>query len=105
MLLAAGDPLGATPDGAGDATPADGDGAADGDGGTDGATDAGGEGAGRKPTGSGPTSTIAARIPTATRTPTRRPARIVIPVFMRRQGTSTDGRQRLRRNAARLTLP
>jgi hypothetical protein len=64
----------------------------------DGATDAVGmivgAGLGRSPTGSGPTKTNAARMPTATRTPTSRPASMVIPVFIAAEGTSTDGRGR-----------
>jgi hypothetical protein len=53
-----------------------------------------GAGVGRNPTGSGPTKTNAARMPNATRTPTRNPARTVIPVFIAAEGTSTDGRGR-----------
>ena len=64
----------------------------------DGATEADGvivgDGFGRSPTGSGPTKTRAARMPPATRTPTRRPAMMVIPVFIAAEGTSTDGRGR-----------
>ena len=64
----------------------------------DGATEAVGmivgDGFGRSPTGSGPTKTRAARMPPATRTPTRRPAMMVIPVFIAAEGTSTDGRGR-----------
>jgi hypothetical protein len=64
----------------------------------DGATEAEGmivgDGLGRSPTGSGPTKTNAARMPTATRTPTSRPASMVIPVFIAAEGTSTDGRGR-----------
>jgi hypothetical protein len=33
-------------------------------------------------------------MPPATRTPTRRPAMMVIPVFIAAEGTSTDGRGR-----------
>ena len=53
-------------------------------------TEGDGVGDGRSPTGSGPTKTNAARIPTATSTPASRPARIVTPDLIRRQGTSTD---------------
>jgi len=64
----------------------------------DGATEAEGmvvgAGVGRRPTGSGPTKTSAARMPTATRTPTSRPASSVTPVFIAAEGTSTDGRGR-----------
>ena len=100
-----GEPLpGAEPDGAVDgrangATEGDADGAneASGDGEADGAIDgeatttSDGDGVGRRPTGSGPTKTNAARTPAATSTPTRRPARIARADFMRREGTSTDG--------------
>jgi len=48
-------------------------------------------GVGRRPAGSGPTKTNAARMPSATMTPASRPARIVAPDLMRREGTSTDG--------------
>jgi hypothetical protein len=51
-----------------------------------------GDGVGRRPTGSGPTNTNAARIATATSTPVNRPATTVRAVFMPREGTSTDGR-------------
>lgn len=53
-----------------------------------------GVGLGCNPTGSGPTKTNAARMPKATRTPTRNPARTVTPVFIAGEGTSTDGRGR-----------
>jgi hypothetical protein len=53
-----------------------------------------GAGRGRNPTGSGPTNTKAARMPNATKTPTRSPAIMVIPVFIAAEGTSTDGRER-----------
>ena len=45
-----------------------------------------GGGVGRSPTGSGPTNTNAARIPSATRMPARSPARIVMPVFIAGRG-------------------
>ena len=99
--LGAGEPQNVLGDGA---TEAEGDGATEAEGEGDGAIVGGsvGAGVGRSPTGSGPTSTNAARMPTATRTPARRPATIEIPVFIARQGTSTDGRGRLRGAAARL---
>ena len=50
-----------------------------------------GEGVGRRPTGSGPTKTNAARMAAAASTPTSRPAMIARADFMRREGTSTDG--------------
>src|SRR5215218_2955354 len=59
-----------------------------------------GAGVGRRPTGSGPTRMNAARTPAAT----RRPARIVTPVFMRRESTSTGGRGRRDRRAARIAV-
>ena len=100
---------GAEPDGAVDDGEADGaiNGAIDGeaDGATEGEADGGrsdgeatttcrhrdGDGVGRRPTGSGPTKTNAARMPAATSTPTSRPAMIARADFMRREGTSTDG--------------
>jgi hypothetical protein len=80
---------GALAAGEADEAGADAEGGIDGEGDTEGATVGGG--VGRRPTGSGPTKTKAARTPAATRTPASRPARIVTPVFMRREGTSTDG--------------
>ena len=98
----------AEPDGANDG-PTDGEpegainGATDGeaDGATEGETEgeatttslgtADGEGVGRRPTGSGPTKTNAARMAAAASTPTSRPAMIARADFMRREGTSTDG--------------
>jgi hypothetical protein len=51
-----------------------------------GATEALGDG--RRPTGSGPTNTRAARTPAATRTPARSPARIDTADLIAREGTS-----------------
>jgi hypothetical protein len=67
----------------------EGDGATEGDGDGEAAID--GDGVGRRPTGSGPTKTNAARMPAAASTPTTRPAMIARADFMRREGTSTDG--------------
>jgi hypothetical protein len=64
-----------------------------------------GEGVGRSPTGSGPTNTSAARIPIATRIPVANPARIVTADFIRREGTSTDERERRAEVAARMPVP
>jgi hypothetical protein len=64
---------------------------------TDGSALKDGEGVGRRPTGSGPTKTNAARMPAATRTPASRPARIVAADLIRRQGTSTDRARASRR--------
>jgi hypothetical protein len=80
------------PDGEPDgATDAEADGATDGDATTTSVGRADGEDVGRRPTGSGPTKTKAARMPAAASTPTSRPARIARADFMRREGTSTDG--------------
>lgn len=98
--MGAADPMGAAADAMGVADPmgsadpqaAISPGLAEGDGEADGMTV--GAGLGRSPTGSGPTNTNAARMPTATRTPTSRPASIVTPVFIAAEGTSTDERGR-----------
>src|SRR5215218_25232 len=100
--LAAGDPMGAPePPGTAEGATADGDAGSDatmdGDGATLAVGSTVGAGVGRRPTGSGPTNTKAASTPTATRTPARRPARMVAPVFMRREGTSPERLQRPRR--------
>jgi hypothetical protein len=71
----------------------------------DGCTTTDGEGVGRSPTGSGPTNTSAARIPIATRIPVANPARIVTADFIRREGTSTDERERRAEVAARMPVP
>jgi len=99
------DPLGAEepPPGAGETQALPGGGLADADGATDWMSVGAGEG--RSPTGSGPMKTNAARIPAATSVPASRPARIVIPVFIAAEGTSTDGRGRGRRATARLAVP
>jgi len=90
--------------GDGDASSADGATLGDGDASAaDGATDGGG--VRWRPTGSGPAKTSAARRPTATSTPASRPARIVSPVLIRREGTSTDGPRRLRGSAASMPVP
>jgi len=73
------------------ATDGEADGAIDGEATTTSLGTADGDGVGRRPTGSGPTKTKAARMPAAASTPTSRPAMIARADFMRREGTSTDG--------------
>ena len=67
------------------------DGVIDGEAATTSLGTADGAGVGRRPTGSGPTKTNAARTAAAASTPTSRPAMIARADFMRREGTSTDG--------------
>jgi hypothetical protein len=73
------------------ATEAEADGAIDGEATTTAVGTTDGDGVGRRPTGSGPTRTNAARMPAAASTPTSRPAMIARADFMGREGTSTDG--------------
>jgi hypothetical protein len=60
----------------------------------EGATLALGDGVGCSPTGSGPANTSAATIAAPTMMPSTSPAMTVRRVFLRREGTSTDGRDR-----------